>query len=207
MRPAISTLVYLHGFLSSPASPKAAVFARAAEARGLTCRVPNLNVTDSAALTSVLRETVSDLADGAWVAAGSSLGGFYAAHLLPGRPQRRVLLNPAVNPWDYAAPYLGRPVKAADGTVVFVTADWIAYLREQAAVPMKDAAETLVMVTTGDEILDWRQTPARFPQSPVWTVPGSDHAVSDISRYIDALFSFLLRGERPAMPPAAAQHD
>ena len=34
---ALTTLVYLHGFLSSPASPKAAVFARAAKQRGLCC--------------------------------------------------------------------------------------------------------------------------------------------------------------------------
>ena len=67
--------------------------------------------------------------------------------------------------------------------------------------------ELLVMVTTGDEILDWRRTPGVFPKSPVWTVPGSDHAVSDISRYIDALFSFLLRGDVPETLPAAAQHD
>ena len=85
---ALTTLVYLHGFLSSPASPKAAVFARAAKQRGLYCRVPNLNVTDPAALSRCLADAVSDLTDGTWAAAGSSLGGFYAAHVLPGNPAR-----------------------------------------------------------------------------------------------------------------------
>ena len=104
---ALTTLVYLHGFLSSPASPKAAVFARAAKQRGLCCRVPNLNVTEPSALSQCLADAVSDLTDGTWAAVGSSLGGFYAAHVLPGNPVRVLLLNPAVNPWDYAVPYLG----------------------------------------------------------------------------------------------------
>ena len=187
---ALTTLVYLHGFLSSPASPKAAVFARAAKQRGLYCRVPNLNVTDPAVLSQCLADAVSDLTDGTWAAVGSSLGGFYAAHVLPGNPARVVLLNPAVNPWDYAVPYT-----------------WLDFLRGSAARRVTMPERTLVMVTTGDEVLDWRKTPAYFPGAPVWTVPGSDHAVSDISRYIDALFSFLLRGDVPETLPAAAQHD
>lgn len=205
--PALTTLVYLHGFLSSPASPKAAVFARAAERRGLRCRVPNLNVTEPAALKQCLADAVSDLAEGTWAAAGSSLGGFYAAHVLPGNPARVVLLNPAVNPWDYAVPYLGKTVTAADGTRVSVTGAWLDFLRGAAARRVTTPEKTLVMVTTGDEVLDWRKTPACFPGAPVWQVPGSDHAVSDISRYIDALFSFLLRGDVPETLPAAAQHD
>ena len=204
--PALTTLVYLHGFLSSPASPKAAVFARAAQQRGVACRIPNLNVTDPAALEAVLSEAAADLADGTWAVAGSSLGGFYAAHLMPGQPQRRLLLNPAVNPWDYAAPYRGKTVRAADGTAVTVTSEWIEYLRRKAETASSPET-TLVMVTTGDEILDWRRTPGVFPKSPMWTVPGSDHAVSDISRYIDALFLFLMRGVVPETLPAAAQHD
>ena len=204
---ALTTLVYLHGFLSSPASPKAAVFARAAKQRGLCCQVPNLNVTDPAALSQCLADAVSDLTDGTWAAVGSSLGGFYAAHVLPGNPARVVLLNPAVNPWDYAVPYLGKTVTAADGTQVSVTENWLDFLRGSAARRVTMPERTLVMVTTGDEVLDWRKTPAYFPGAPVWTVPGSDHAVSDISRYIDALFSFLLRGDVPETLPAAAQHD
>lgn len=205
--PPLTTLIYLHGFLSSPASPKAAVFARVAQQRGVACRVPNLNVTVPAALEAVLSETVADLADGTWAVAGSSLGGFYAAHLMPGRPQRRLLLNPAVNPWDYAVPYQGKTVRAADGTAVTVTAEWIEYLRRKAETEVTSPETMLVMVTTGDEILDWRRTPGVFPKSHVWMVPGSDHAVSDISRYIDALFSFLTRGTIPGTLPAAAQHD
>lgn len=193
----IRTVVYLHGFLSSPASAKAQAFARAAEKLGLTCRIPNLNVADPERLNRVLGQATDDLACGQWGLVGSSLGGFFAAHLASIRPVRAVLVNAAVRPWDYAEPYRAKMLTAADGTKLAVTDEWLAALKAMRIRPLAAPKEALVMVTTGDEVLNWHESLAAFPESPAWIVPGSDHAVSDISRYIDALFTFLLQGVAP----------
>lgn len=194
----LTTVVYLHGFLSSPASAKVQAFAEKAREFGMSCRAPNLNVTSPEALEEVLEAAVSDLDDSEWVLAGSSLGGFYAAHLARRHPVRAVLLNPAVTPWRIGEKYLGGPVTARDGTEITVTTEWLHYLKSLAPLAPMAPEKTLLLVTTGDEVLNPRETPAAFPASPCWVVPGSDHAVSDVARYIDALFSFLVRGEVPA---------
>ena len=194
----LKTIVYLHGFLSSPASPKVQAFADAARKRGLACRAPNLNVTSTEALKKRLAEATADLTDGEWALAGSSLGGFYAAHLASQRPVPAVLLNPAVTPWKIGEQYLNSPVTARDGTVITVTREWLDYLKSMTPLAPVAPEKTLLLVTTGDEVLDYRESMAAFSALPRWVVTGSDHAVSDVARYIDALFSFLTRGELPA---------
>ncbi len=194
----LKTIVYLHGFLSTPASPKVQVFTEAAKRRGITCRAPNLNVTSPEALKKRLAEATADLADGEWALAGSSLGGFYAAHLASQRLVPAVLLNPAVTPWKIGEQYLNSPVTARDGTVITVTRQWLDYLKSMTPLAPVAPGKTLLLVTTGDEVLDYRESLAAFSAFPRWVVTGSDHAVSDVARYIDALFSFLTRGELPA---------
>ncbi len=194
----LKTVVYLHGFLSTPASPKVQVFTEAAKRRGITCRAPNLNVTSPEALKERLDEATADLADGEWALAGSSLGGFYAAHLASQGRVPAVLLNPAVTPWKIGEQYLNGPVTARDGTVITVTREWLDYLKSMTPLAPMAPEKTLLFVTTGDEVLDYRESIAALPGLPRWVVTGSDHAVSDVARYIDALFSFLTRGELPA---------
>lgn len=201
----IETLVYLHGFLSSPASPKAQAFARAARSRGMRCRIPNLNFASMEDFPDALWREVADLKEGTWALVGSSLGGFYAALMAARVPVRTILVNPAVCPWRHAAPYLGRTVRAADGSDVGVTAAWLEKLRELAPCGLAAPRDVLVMLTTGDEVLDGREALRAFPGSPAYVVSGSDHAVSDIARYIDALFLFLTQGVVPASTARLAE--
>ena len=80
----MTTIVYLHGFRSSPASEKAQALVRFVDALP-QARRPRLHVPE---LDSGPRDAVDDVAR--WVAAhcdsppafvGSSLGGFYATQL------------------------------------------------------------------------------------------------------------------------------
>jgi len=78
-----ASLVYLHGFASSPASAKAVRFRAAFEARGWEVIVPDLNPPDFRNLTvgGMLRvtEAAVDGARGPVVLGGASLGGYVAA--------------------------------------------------------------------------------------------------------------------------------
>lgn len=95
----VKTIIYLHGFLSSPASLKGRVFGEKARARGLTYKAPDLNVTDPRCLPFLLDDLLRGESAESVAVIGSSLGGFYAAWLAGRRPVRTLLINPAVRPW------------------------------------------------------------------------------------------------------------
>ena len=100
---AIRHVVYLHGFASSPASSKAARFARELSARGVGFSCPDLNepafetLTVSRMVAAAARQVEEAPAPVALV--GSSLGGFVAAHVAAndqtGKIDRLILMAPA----------------------------------------------------------------------------------------------------------------
>ena len=100
--------LYLHGFASSPASSKAALFRRRLAARGMALRCPDLNEPDFSTLTTSrmitqVASTVASLPPGPVVLIGSSLGGFVTLHVAEAAPDRAhpighlVLLAPALD--------------------------------------------------------------------------------------------------------------
>lgn len=79
------SVIYCHGFASSPSSNKANIFAQRFEARGISVRIPDLNLPDfeHLTLTTMLErvaEEVRDCPPGPIYLMGSSLGGAVAIH-------------------------------------------------------------------------------------------------------------------------------
>ncbi|MGB1287557.1 MAG: YqiA/YcfP family alpha/beta fold hydrolase [Aggregatilineales bacterium] len=101
------TVIYLHGFASSPGSKKANFFKSHVEATGATYLIPDLNQPDfqHLTLTAMLEktaQTVNSCEDGDVYLVGSSMGGLTATHLLDrykdnaaGRIKKAILLAPA----------------------------------------------------------------------------------------------------------------
>lgn len=102
-----ANVIYLHGFASSPASTKAREFARRFADKGITLRVPDLNVPDfeHLTLTAMLRrvaEEVRACPPGPVYLMGSSMGGLTALHFVDvyrgtegARVAKMLLLAPA----------------------------------------------------------------------------------------------------------------
>lgn len=192
----VKTIIYLHGFLSSPASLKGWVFGEKARARGLTYKAPDLNVTDPRCLPFLLDDLLRGESAESVAVIGSSLGGFYAAWLAGRRPVRTLLINPAVRPWLFVEKYLGEQ-KTADGRTLLIRPDFAQSLEAMRPGAFASPQQVLVTVTTGDEVLDWHEALRVYPASPQYVIEGSDHAVSDIDRYADALTDFLVNGTLP----------
>ena len=100
----MSSVIYLHGFASSPASGKARYFGERFRAHGVDFQAPDLNLPDFSTLTVTrMLAQVGDLlaADKEPVTLiGSSLGGFAAVHAAvqhPARVTHVVLLAPAID--------------------------------------------------------------------------------------------------------------
>jgi pimeloyl-ACP methyl ester carboxylesterase len=102
--PGAPSIIYLHGFASSPLSTKGTFLATKLRQVGITAQSPDFNEPDFSTLTitRMLDQAAEaiDRADGPVALIGSSLGGFVAvltaiAH--PDRVQRLVLLAPALD--------------------------------------------------------------------------------------------------------------
>lgn len=104
-----ASYLYLHGFASSPASRKAGYFVDRCAERGITLRVPDLNVPsfESLTLTAMIERAVAEVnacPPGPVHVIGSSMGGLVAIHLAdryPGLPISSLLLfAPAMDFYD-----------------------------------------------------------------------------------------------------------
>jgi predicted esterase YcpF (UPF0227 family) len=194
---AISHLLYLHGFRSSPQSTKARlVAARVAQSQpGLDWCCPQLPPSPQAAM-ALIRAATAHWPASRMAVIGSSLGGFYASALAAERACRRVLINPAVDPGRDLARYIGeQPQWHAPEQHFYFQPAFIAELdhikRQTAQREAQGQPPSYALIAKGDEVLDWREMVARYPQAELQLLEGGDHAVSDFACHLDAIWDFL----------------
>jgi predicted esterase YcpF (UPF0227 family) len=183
-------IVYLHGFNSSPASHKAQVMARYLEARGLAAQyscpaLPPLATDAIAAIEALMAEHP----DARFCFVGSSLGGYYATWLAEEHDARAVLLNPAIDPHVGLRAYLGEQKNLHTGEPYPLTE---AHLRDwqRLWVPRVTPARYLLIVETGDEVLDYRRALARYAGCEQIVVQGGDHSLQSFERHLPRIVEF-----------------
>ncbi|MDR2112956.1 MAG: esterase [Candidatus Accumulibacter sp.] len=182
-------ILYLHGFCSSPASWKARLLADALAARGLGDRLfcPFLSPVPNEAIGQA--EAIVAGHDGPLAVVGSSLGGFYATWLAEKYALRAVLINPAVAAPISLEKYLGTQTNPHTGESFEFTAMHIAQLRALQTERVTPS-RYLLMVETGDEVLDYRQAVARYAGCRRIVLPGGDHSFSRFPEHISQLIEF-----------------
>lgn len=183
-------IVYLHGFNSSPGSHKAQVMARYLAARGLAAHYacPALPPLASEAIAAI--EALMSRHPGApFCFAGSSLGGYYATWLAEKHGARAVLLNPAIEPHVGLRAFLGEQQNLHTGEPYRLTE---AHLREweRLWVAHVTPARYLLIVETGDEVLDYRRAVARYAGAEQIVVQGGDHALQSFERHLPRIVAF-----------------
>lgn len=188
-------IIYLHGFNSSPQSTKArqleAKLASLGRAAHYGC--PALPDRPAQAM-ALLEEEVRRHAARDVTLVGSSLGGFYSTYLVEKYGVRAVLVNPALTPHEGLQSYLGPQKNLYTGESYELTADHLAQLRELHVPCPKRLDQYYVMVTTGDEVLDYRQTIEVFAGARQLVVEGSDHGFAEFERYLDSVITFADTG-------------
>ncbi|WP_422012809.1 YqiA/YcfP family alpha/beta fold hydrolase [Roseateles sp.] len=194
---ALTHLLYLHGFRSSPASAKARRMAAwAAEQRGLTFACPQLPPSPLAAM-ALVAGIVADWPAGGSAVVGSSLGGFYATSLAEQpahRGWRVAVLNPAVDPARDLSRHIGELTAWHDPGLKFdFTAGHVAELA--ALTPPARLSRPLryyALIAKGDELLDWREMLARYAGCDGEVIDGSDHGLTDFEDHLPGLAKHLL---------------
>ena len=120
---------------------------------------------------------------------GSSLGGFYATWLAEKHGLKAVLINPAIDPHIGLRAYLGPQKNLHTGEPYELTE---AHLRqwEKLYVPRIDPKRYLLIVETGDEVLDYRQAVARYAGAEQIVVPGGDHSLQSFPQHLPRILEF-----------------
>jgi len=183
-------IIYLHGFNSSPQSHKARHFAAEMARRGLADRFvcPKLPHRPAEAIALAARELANRPAD-AVTFVGSSLGGFYATYLAETHGTRAVLLNPAVTPQADLETYLGVQRNLYTGEEYLLTPYHLAEWRAL-AVPVTRPERYLLIVETGDEVLDYRAAVAKYRGARQVVVEGGDHTLASFPEHIPLILAF-----------------
>lgn len=185
----LPTLIYIHGFNSSPASHKARELVAACARQGLAgqLRVPALHHDPRQAIARLEAEIA---AAGRPVLAGSSLGGYYATHLAERHGLKALLINPAVRVQRYFDRYLGPQQNFYSGERWELTREHVAALAALEVPPPQSPERFVVWLQTGDETLDYRDAADYYRHCTVEIEAGGDHGYQGFAARIPELLAF-----------------
>ncbi len=184
----MSTIVYLHGFVSSPASRKAVMLGDYLRncVSGIDYVVPELHHRPARALEQGLA-ACGGVAPEALTLVGSSLGGYYATVLAERLGCRAALLNPAVHPHRHFARHLGAQRNLYTGEAFELTVEHIDELMALDVAAVTRPERYWLFVETGDEVLDYREAVAFYAGACQTVVRGGDHALTSFPEHIPDL--------------------
>src|SRR5262245_4356880 len=120
---------------------------------------------------------------------GSSLGGFYATYMAEKHGARAVLINPAIDPHVGLRAYLGPQKNLHTGEPYELTE---AYLQawKDLYVPRVTPERYLLLVETGDQVLDYRRAVERYAGARQVVIPGGDHSLQTFPRHLRRILEF-----------------
>ena len=187
-------LIYLHGFNSSPASHKAQVMKAHLEGRGFAhlyaCpALPDTPREAIGAIEAVLAQHPAARDPQTVTFLGSSLGGFYATYLAERLRCRAVLINPAITPHIGLAAYLGTQKNLHTGEPYELTRAHLEGWREL-LVERIDPERYLLLLETGDEVLDWRLAARKYEGARTVIRDGGDHSLQSFPEHIGRILAF-----------------
>jgi predicted esterase YcpF (UPF0227 family) len=183
-------LIYLHGFNSSPASHKAQVLKAHMEGRGLGAlyACPALPDLPEGAVRAI-EQAMGGRDPRTVTLLGSSLGGYYATWFVEKTGCRAVLINPAVTPHAGLEAFLGTQKNLHTGEPYELTRAHLEGWR-RLLVERVDTEKYLVLLETGDEVLDWRVAARKYEGARMSVRDGGDHSLQGFADHLPRILAF-----------------
>ena len=187
------TLLYLHGFNSSPESKKAQQTQRWFEqnAPEIEFVCPFLPPYGDAAM-NLLEKLVNDRPAGSVSVIGSSMGGFFATCLVEKYSLKAVVVNPAVSPNRGLQEWLGENANYNTGEKWLFEPQHIDEYRRLDPPEIKNKNNYLVLLQSGDEVLDYRDAQQRYSGCKIILESGGDHSFIDYHQHLKNIHQFLV---------------
>lgn len=215
---AINTLLYLHGFNSSPSSEKAQQTQRffngslpesfseplseSDVARDLSemlgekqggnaysVIVPALPAEPAKAIAMLKNVIQTENVTGL---IGSSLGGYYSMYLHAMYKLPAVLINPAVRPYELLSDYIGLNTNMYTGETYEVKAEHMEQLKALDLGSNTLELNRLFLLTESeDEVLSYQQAAEKLLGAKMYLSRGGDHSYVDFTRRLPAIAHFF----------------
>jgi predicted esterase YcpF (UPF0227 family) len=187
-------VIYLHGFLSSPQSLKAAQSLEYVRAHhpDLTIEIPQLANYPNDAL-AIIEKLVAEHKGKKLRFIGSSLGGFLSTFMVEKYSGKAVLINPAVRPFELLVDFLGEHINPNTQQPFLLEKKHIDELRQLDTPTLSSTSDYWVLLQTADETLDYRQAETKYQDYKLSIEQGGDHSFQDFQRFLPDIFSFLLQ--------------
>lgn len=184
----MKTIVYLHGFISSPQSRKATMLGDYVRncIEGVRYLVPELHHRPKVAIRQIA-DACSAIAPSDLALVGSSLGGFYATVMAEKLGCRAALLNPAVHPHAHFARHVGPQRNMYTGESFDLTREHVEELRDIDPPAVTRPERYWLFVETADEVLDYREAVAFYDGAWQTVVRGGDHSLVSFPEHIPDL--------------------
>ncbi|HEY9035983.1 MAG TPA: YqiA/YcfP family alpha/beta fold hydrolase [Pseudomonadales bacterium] len=190
MPPTVS-LLYAHGFISSPDSAKVRALREylACHHPHVALQVPALSPKPALAM-ACLEQALAGMPHPVGLI-GSSMGGFYCAQLAERYDLRAWLINPLARVQPYAADYLGDHVHAYTGEHFTIDGNDVAYLQRMEIRSFSAPRHIMLSVQTGDETLDYRHAVSAWPGVVTTVIAGGNHHFTHFDQWLPLGLRFL----------------
>jgi len=188
-----STLIYLHGFNSTPHSKKAQQLKHFLEGSDHNCLylIPTLSFSPRQVDTAVSAIIEKQLKLGAVSLLGSSLGGYYAIHFAEKYGLYAALINPAVKPYELLDDFLGENINYYSGEQYTLTKTHMNELLALDVCHVTHPERLFLLLQTEDQTLNYREALEKLTESIVWVEEGGSHEFDGFEKVIPDILSFL----------------
>tara|TARA_B100001109_G_scaffold41714_1_gene33094 strand:- start:1171 stop:1743 length:573 start_codon:yes stop_codon:yes gene_type:complete len=187
----IRTIIYFHGFASSSDSDKAKTFQKYISSfkSDINLIIPNLSNSFKDAAEQINEIIESNQKPVSFM--GSSLGGYYAAYFSSKYNSKAILINPAIPPLEGFDIYLGENENYSTGERFVLDKDDMRFIRSLSYKEYNNQENTLLLLESGDEVLNYVKTLSYFKGSYINVEFGGSHSYESFSKKLGKIRSFL----------------
>ena len=181
-------ILYLHGFASCGNSTKTKLLKHYFGKENVIA--PDLPVDPVEAVDFIRRQIFEHDID---LIIGSSLGGFYATYFTEMYGIKTVLINPSTQPFITLAPYVGTNHFWCSGEPFEFAREHLESLFEFAVGQLNAPNRYLVLLQTGDELLDYTKAQEKYEGATVLVEEGGNHRFENLDDYLEQITLFRKR--------------
>ena len=185
-------LIYVHGFQSSSQAEKARETRSFLEKQGLSIdfAAPTLSNYPLESYRQ-LQVLIEQNQPRQMALMGSSMGGFTVTALAQHYGLPAVIINPAVRPYELMSSLLGHHTNPHTGVTFTLQDRHVEELQHMEVGEISHPSRLLVLLQTGDEVLDYQKAVEFYGACPQVVEQGGDHRFQNFEKHLPDVIKFL----------------